>query len=40
VEAVIRVGKTGLKSRFGHTKDLGDGTYEFTAMNTASDILE
>ena len=40
VKAVIRVGKTGLKSRFGHTKDLGDGTYEFTAVNTASDILE
>ena len=40
VKAVIHIGKTGLKSRFGHTKDLGDGTYEFTAVNTASDILE
>jgi hypothetical protein len=40
VKAIIRVGKVGLKSRFGHTRDLGDGTYEFTAKNTASDILE
>lgn len=40
VKTVIHIGKSGLKSRFGHTKDLGDGTYEFTAINTASDILE
>ncbi len=40
VKAVIKVGKAGLKSRFGHTKDLGDGSYEFSAMNTASDVLD
>ena len=40
VKAIIKVGKAGLKSRFGHTKDLGDGSYEFTAQNTASDVLE
>ena len=40
VKAVIKTGKPGLKSRFGHTKDLGNGSYEFTAVNTASDILE
>ena len=40
VKAVIKTGKPGLKSRFGHTKDLGNGSYEFSAVNTASDILE
>ena len=40
VKAVIKVGKAGLKSRFGHTKDLGDGSYEFSAQNTASDVLD
>ena len=40
VKAIIKVGKAGLKSRFGHTKDLGDGTYEFTAKHTASDVLD
>ena len=40
VKAVIKVGRKGWKSRFGHTKDLGDGSYEFTASNTASDVLE
>ena len=40
ITAKIKVGQAGLKSRFGHTKDLGNGSYEFTATNTASDILE
>ena len=40
VKAVIRIGRAGLKSRFGHTRDLGDGSYEFSVMNTASDVLE
>ena len=38
--AVLEVGRDGLKSRFGHTKALGGGKYEFRAMNMASDILE
>jgi len=40
VKTVIKVGKAGLKSRFGLTRALGDGSYEFSAMNTASDVLE
>ncbi len=40
VNVIIPVGRTGLKSRFGHTKDLGDGVYEFSAVNTAADLLE
>ena len=38
--AVLDVGKDGLKSRFGNTKSLGGGKYEFRGMNMASDILE
>ncbi len=38
--AVIDTGITGLKSRFGFTRELGSGKYEFTANNIASDILE
>ena len=38
--AVLDVGKDNLKSRFGHTKALGNGKYEFRGMNIASDILE
>ena len=38
--AVLDVGIDGLKSRFGHTKALGNGRYECRAMNIASDILE
>ena len=38
--AVLNVGRDGLKSRFGKTKALGGGKYEFRGMNMASDILE
>ena len=38
--AVLDVGRDGLKSRFGLTKALGGGKYEFRGMNMASDILE
>ena len=38
--AVLDVGRDGLKSRFGLTKALGNGKYEFRGMNMASDILE
>ena len=38
--AVLDVGRDNLKSRFGNTKALGGGKYEFSAMNIASDILE
>ena len=37
---VLNVGRDGLKSRFGKTKALGGGNYEFTGTNIASDILE
>lgn len=39
-QAVLKVGCPGLKSRFGRTKDLGNGDYEFTGTDIASDILE
>ena len=39
-QAILKVGRAGLKSRFGRTKDLGNGDYEFTGMDIASDILE
>ena len=38
--AVLNVGIDGLKSRFGKTKALGGGKYEFRGMNMAGDILE
>ncbi len=38
--AILDIGKNNLKSRFGLTRELGDGKYEFEANNTASDILE
>ena len=38
--AVLNVGTDGLKSRFGKTKALGGGKYEFRGMNMSSDILE
>ena len=40
VRAKITVGRPGMKSRFGHTKELGNGVYEFTGKDTISDILE
>ena len=40
VRTVIDVGAAGLTSRFGHCRELGGGRYEFSAVNTASDILE
>ena len=39
-QATIKVGRTGLKSRFGRTKEIGGGNYEFTGTDIASDILE
>ena len=38
--AVLDVGRDGLKSRFGKTKALGNGKYEFRGENMSSDILE
>ena len=38
--AVLDVGIDGLKSRFGKTRPLGGGKYEFRGMNMAGDILE
>ena len=38
--AMLKIGRTGLKSRFGRTKELGGGNYEFTGEDIASDILE
>lgn len=38
--AVLNAGIAGLRSRYGHTRELGGGKYEFTAENIASDILE
>ena len=38
--AVLNVGRDGLKSRFGKTKALGGGKYEFRGENMSSDILE
>jgi len=38
--AVLDVGRDGLKSRFGKTKALGGGKYEFRGMNMAGDLLE
>ena len=40
VRAKITVGRPGMKSRFGHTKEIGDGLYEFSGKDTISDILE
>ena len=40
VRAKIEVGRPGMKSRFGHTKEIGGGVYEFTGKDTISDILE
>ena len=39
-DAVIHAGRTGLKSRFGFTKELGGGRYHFKSVEIASDILE
>ena len=39
-EAVLDVGITGLKSRFGKTTDLGNGKYKFRGENMSSDLLE
>ena len=40
-KAVITVpGSAGLKSRFGRTRDLGGGRYEFTSDAIDSDVLE
>ena len=39
-QATIKVGRPGLKSRFGRTKETGGGNYEFTGTDIASDILE
>ena len=38
--AVLNVGRDGLKSRFGKTRALGDGKYEFRGMNMSGDLLE
>ena len=38
--AVLDVGRDGLKSRFGKTKALGNGKYEFRGMNMSGDLLE
>ena len=38
--AVLDVGRDGLKSRFGKTRPLGGGKYEFRGVNMSSDILE
>lgn len=38
-EAVLTVGKDGLRSKFGHTTACGDGKYRFTSNGIASDIL-
>ena len=40
VRAKIKVGRSGMKSRFGHTKEVGNGIYEFAGKDTISDILE
>ena len=40
-KAVVTIpGHAGLKSRFGKTRDLGGGRYEFTADAIDSDVLE
>ncbi len=39
-EAVIRVGRDGLKSRWGHTEALGGGNYLFKGVGMCSDLLE
>ena len=39
-KAVLNVGITGLRSRYGRTRELGGGKYEFTAKNISSDLLE
>ena len=39
-DAVIDAGRTGLKSRFGFTREIGGGKYEFKSLDIASDILE
>ncbi len=39
-KAVLNVGIAGLRSRYGRTKELGGGKYEFTAKNISSDLLE
>lgn len=39
-DAVLNIGRTGLKSRFGHTTEIGGGKYRYTSTDIASDILE
>jgi hypothetical protein len=39
-DAILHIGKPGLKSRFGHLTDLGDGNYGFKATNVASDLID
>ncbi|UKI32109.1 MAG: hypothetical protein L6W00_00280 [Lentisphaeria bacterium] len=40
-KAIITVpGHAGLTSRFGKTRDLGDGRYEYTSDAVDSDVLE
>ena len=39
-QAVLNVGRDGLKSRFGKTTPLGGGKYEFRGENMSGDILE
>ena len=40
-EAILSIpGKTGLKSRYNRTRELGDGRYLFSGNNITSDILE
>ncbi len=39
-EAVLSPGKSGLKSRYGLTRELSPGKYLFTGTDIASDVLE